>query len=119
MDLIYDSSSFDSDDEKCLFLKSSFDHNAIINYLSAQRLLRSPNHQFHTKNGYFVCLFGPTSYMGNDSFKAEVQITRDDHESIKMFMAEQNLHPYLNHQSSSEHGEPVPNIPPQNSSTQS
>ena len=66
MDSINNSSSSDLDDEAWLMPESHYKHNIILQYLSAQKLLGIPNHQFETKNGYFVLLFGPTSYIENN-----------------------------------------------------
>ena len=73
------------------FQKRLFEHGVIIDYLAEQKLLRTPNHQFDTENGYYVCLFGPTSFTGDDSFQKRVQLMRHKHKSIKQFMAEPKL----------------------------
>ena len=102
-----------------LFLKTSFEHKAIINFLCEQQSLCTPNHQFDTENGYYVCLFGPRTFTGDDSFEKQVQITRHEHQFIKKFMDDPKFRPSPNHQFNSENGKSVHTVGPRKSSTQS
>ena len=106
MDSINDSSSSDLVDEAWLMTES-------------QKLLRSPNHQFESKNGYFVLLFKPTSYIeNNERFEKKIQITRDEYDLIKGFLADNPLHELSNNQPNTANEESVPIVRPRIGSTQ-
>ena len=69
------------------------EHELVIKYLDAQKLLRNPNHQFESNFGYFVLLFGPTSYIENyQRFQHKIQITHDQYVLIQSFLVDNRSH---------------------------
>ena len=123
MDSISESSSSDIYDVFWLFPKSHYEHNIILQYLSAQKLLGIPNPQFESNVCYFVLLFGPTSYIfDSDRLEQKIQITREQFYVIKSFLDDNCTHGLSNTQSNTANTadeESVPNVPPRISATKS
>ena len=71
------------------------EHELVIKYLDAQKLLRTPNHQFDSNLAYFVLLFGPTSYIEKyEWFQTKIELTRDQYVLLKSLLTDNSTPQY-------------------------
>ena len=95
------------------------EHELVIKYLDAQKLLRNPNHQFDSNLTYFVLLFGPTSYIEKfEWFQQKLELTRDQYVVLKSLLTVNGSHTLSKNHSNTANEESVPNVRPRISSTQ-